>query len=178
MIQFLTQHQFGFAAAAYWIFSAVVSAMPEPKPGNAEGYLWLYRFVHTIAGNLTTAFGSRMTALKVVALLLLTPLLLTAPACAAHYSVHPGALNPTDSAAYDTLLIAENIIDQARAGPLPPGGKDALNTLIRSYNVARESWLTYRGALATNLPPDQYVQQLTKNLTDLTAAIQAIKEVR
>ena len=97
MIQFLTQHQFGFAVAAYWIFSAAASAMPEPKPGNAEGYLWLYRFVHTIAGNLTTAFGSRMTALKVVALVLLTPLLLTAPACAAHYRVHPGALSPASA---------------------------------------------------------------------------------
>src|SRR5213596_1908277 len=105
MIQFLTQHQFGLTVAAYWIFSAAASAMPEPKPGNAEGYLWLYRFVHTIAGNLTTAFGSRMTALKVVALVLLSPLLLTAPACAAHYRVHPGALSPTDSGAYDTLLI-------------------------------------------------------------------------
>ena len=57
MIQFLTQHQFGFAVAVYWIFSAAVSAMPEPRPGDVGGYAWLYRFVHTIAGNLTTAFG-------------------------------------------------------------------------------------------------------------------------
>src|SRR5207247_2471704 len=98
MIQFLTQHQFGFAVAAYWIFSAAVSSMPEPKPGNAEVYLWLYRFVHTIVGNLTTAFGSRISALKVVALVLLPSLLLTATACAARCGVHPGALNPTGSA--------------------------------------------------------------------------------
>jgi hypothetical protein len=43
------------------------------------------------------------------------------------------------------------------------------------YNVARESWLTYRGALATNTPSDAYFQQLTKNLTDLTDAIRAIE---
>jgi hypothetical protein len=47
--------------------------------------------------------------------------------CTAHYSVHPGALNKSDSAAYDTLLIAENTIDQARldfqAGRLPDGAK-------------------------------------------------------
>jgi len=177
MISFLTQHQFGFAVAIYWIFSAAVSAMPDPKPGDAGGYAWLYRFVHTIAGNLTTAFGNRIPASKVFLVVLIVPVLLAMPACAA-YTVHPNALNATDSAAYDTLLVAESIIDQARSDQLSPGGREALATLIHSYNVARESWLTYRGAVSTNVPPDQYVQQLTKNLTDLTNAITAIKEVR
>src|SRR5689334_4955510 len=84
-------------------------------------------------------------------------LLLTA-ACTAHYKLHPGALNTADSAAYDTLLIAEAAIDQARTEnqtrPFSAEAKDALNTLIRSYNVAREAWLTYRGAVATNLPSE------------------------
>ena len=30
MFEFLVQHQFWAAVAAYWIFSAAVSAMPEP----------------------------------------------------------------------------------------------------------------------------------------------------
>jgi hypothetical protein len=178
MIPFLTQHQFGFAVAIYWIFSAAVSSMPDPKPGDAGGYVWLYRFVHTIAGNLTTAFGNRLPVSKLLPIVLLVPMLLSASACAAHYAVHPGALNTADSAAYDTLLIAESMIDQARIGPIPPAGKDALDTLVQSYNVARESWLTYRGALATNTPSDAYFQRLTKNLTDLTNAIRAIKEVK
>jgi hypothetical protein len=180
MIQFLTQHQFGFAVAIYWIFSAAVSAMPEPKPGDPGGYVWLYRFVHTIAGNLTTAFGNRFpaSASKVLSLMVVVPLLVSASACAAHYAVHPGALNSSDSAAYDTLLIAESVIDQARPESLSPTEKDMLKMLVASYNVARESWLTYRGAVTTNTPSDQYFQQLTKNLVDLTNAIRAIKEVK
>jgi hypothetical protein len=101
-----------------------------------------------------------------------TLLLLSATACAARYTVHPGALNTIDSAAYDTLLIAETIIDQARTGYPSP----QLNVLIKAYNIARESWLTYRGALATNTLPDTYLTQLNKNLADLTAAIRAFRE--
>jgi hypothetical protein len=175
MIEFLTQHQFGFAVALYWIFSAAVSAMPDPKPGDAGGYAWLYRFVHTIAGNLTTAFGSRIPALKVITVVLLAPLLLATPACG-RYAVHPGALNPSDSAAYDLLLIAQDVIDQARTDQLSANEKDGLDTLIKTYNVARASWLTYRDAVSTNAPSDQYAQQLTQNLTDLTNAIKAIRQ--
>ena len=192
MIQFLIQHQFWAAVAIYWIFSAAVSSMPEPaayRPGasrpepavnGSAGYLWLYRFVHTIAGNLTTAFGSRIPGLKSLVLLLLIAVSLSTAACAAQYKVHPGALNPIDSAAFDTLLIAETTIDQARmgyqAGQLPSDAKDALNTLIQSYTIARESWLIYRGALANNAPPD--VQELAKNLSDLTNAIRALGQVK
>ncbi len=111
--------------------------------------------------------------------LLLVVAVLFIGACAAHYKIHPGALNATDSAAYDTLLIAEAAIDQARAEnqthPLSAGAKDALNILVDSYNVARTAWLTYRGAIATNTPSEQYFQQLTRNLTDLTDALNALK---
>src|SRR5499427_1524188 len=82
--------------------------------------------------------------------------LLLAAGCAVRYTAHPGALNQTDSAAYDALLIAETTIDQTRqdyqAGKLPPEVKTVLDALIRSYNLARASWLTYRGALAANVP--------------------------
>ncbi len=182
MIEFFIQHQFWAAVAIYWIFSAAVSAMPDPGTNAGPGYLWLYRFVHTIAGNLTTAFGNRIPGLKILVVLLLMPLVLSTAACAAHYKIHPGALNATDSAAYDTLFIAETTIDQARLDyqnqQLPPRAKDALNTLIQAYTVARESWLIYRGALANNVPPDLYVQQLAKNLSDLTNAIRALREVK
>ncbi len=188
MIPFLTQHQFGLAVAIYWIFSAAVSAMPDPKPGDPGGYVWLYRFVHTIAGNLTTALstaaryraspGNRLPVSQVLPLVLIVPLLISGSACAAHYAVHPGSLNTADSAAYDTLLIAETVIDQARPENISSTEKDALKTLVASYNAARESWLTYRGALATNTPSDRYFQQLTKNLTDLTNAIRVLKEVK
>jgi hypothetical protein len=177
MIEFLLQHQFWVAVGMYWIFSAAVSSMPEPAPDGSAGYLWLYRFLHTTAGNITTALGTRIPGFKIVGPLLLTPLVFSTAACTAHYAIHPGALNVADSAAYDTLLVAEAAIDQARvenqARSRPSAEKDALNTLIGSYNVARDSWLTYRGAIATNVPSDAYFEQLTKNLTDLTNAIRA-----
>src|SRR5436305_15200251 len=107
---------------------------------------------------------------------LLLALLLVASACAARYTVHPGALNPTDSAAYDALLVAEAAIDQARVEY--QGSKEVLDTLIAAYNLARESWLTYRGAITTDMPAQSYLDRLSKNLTDLTAAIRAFKEAR
>jgi hypothetical protein len=55
--------------------------------------------------------------------------------------------------------------------------KTALDTLIRSYNVARASWLTYHGAMAANVPSQVYFDQLTKNLSDLTDAIRKFEEV-
>src|ERR1700686_3535211 len=115
MFEFVAKHQFGAAAAIYWIFSAAVSAMPEADAQSHPGYLWLYRFAHTVAGNITTVFGSRIPGLKVLGLLLAALLVLPAQACVAHYTVHPAALNQTDSAAYDALLIAETVIDQAKA---------------------------------------------------------------
>jgi type II secretory pathway pseudopilin PulG len=110
---------------------------------------------------------------------LLVLAVLSTAACAAHYKVHPGALNAADSAAYDTLLVAEAAIDQARtenqSRPLPAQAKEALNTLVDSYNVARTAWLAYRGAIATNTPSDEYFRQLTRNLTDLTQALEDLK---
>ena len=109
-------------------------------------------------------------------------LLLLAAACTAHYKLHPGALNTTDSTAYDTLLIAEAAIDQAleenQTRPFSAEAKETLNRLIQSYNVAREAWLTYRGAVETNVSSDQYFQQLNSNLSDLANAIEALKEVK
>ena len=89
MINFLLQHQFWVTVVLYWIFSAAISALPEPKPNGSPGYLWLYRFLHTTAGNLTTAFN-RLPGMKPFILLLLVPLMLSTTACAAHYRIHPG----------------------------------------------------------------------------------------
>lgn len=182
MIAFITQHQFWAAVAGYWILSAAVSALPEPAGISSPAYLWLYRFSHTIAGNITTALGSRIPgispAIKAAGTGLLLLLLVS---CTAHYSIHPGALNETDSVAYDTLLIAETTIDQARldyqAGQLPADAKLPLAALIHSYNIARASWLAYRGALARNVPSQEYFDQLTRNLTDLSAAIRGFEGV-
>ena len=52
--------------------------------------------------------------------------------------------------------------------------------MIQVYNAARESWLTYRGAIATKIPSDVYFNQLTKHISDLIDAIRAFnaKELR
>ena len=108
--------------------------------------------------------------------------LLLAAACTALYKVHPGALNTADSVAYDALLVAEAAIDQARvenqSRPFSTEAKESLNRLIQSYNVAREAWLTYRGALAVNVSSDQYFEQLKRNLSDLANAVEALKTKR
>jgi hypothetical protein len=179
MFEFILQHQFWAAVGAYWVFSAAVSALP--KPDGSAFYLWLYQFAHTVAGNITTVFGGKIPGLKTLAASMMVVFCVSG--CAAvHYTPHPGALNTADSAAYDTLLIAQAAIEQAKADyqdqQLPPDSKAAINTLIQSYTVARESWLTYRGAIATNVPSDSYVLQLNKNLSDLITAIQAMKEVK
>src|SRR5262249_11390054 len=151
------------------IYSAAVSSMPDPTANANPGYTWLYRFLHTIAGNLTTVFSGKIPGLKTLAFLLIVPLALATPACAMHYNMHPGALNRFDSVAYDTLLVAETTIDQARldlqSGRLPAGAQPALDALVASYNTTRATWLTYRGALSTNAPTDVYFTQLNQNLT-------------
>jgi hypothetical protein len=181
MLNFLLQHQFWIAVGLYWIFSAAVSALPEPEPKGSPLYLWLYRFLHTTAGNIATAFGGRIPGLKNLAPVLLVPLVLSTTACA-HYMIHPGALNAVDSAAYDTLLVAETAIDQARTDyqsqQLPPKAKDALNTLIQAYTVSRDAWLTYRGAVAAKVPADAYFQDLNRNLAALVTAIRALETTR
>jgi hypothetical protein len=119
MMNFVLQHQFWAAVGIYWTFSAAVSAMPEPNTNGNPAYLWLYRFLHTLAGNVTTVFGSRIPGVTTLVTSLV--LFVTTTGCAAHYAIHPGALNTTDSAAYDTLMSAKAAIHQARVGPSPAG---------------------------------------------------------
>lgn len=103
-------------------------------------------------------------------------------ACVAHYAVHPLAVSAADSAAYDVLLVAETAIDQARldlkAGQLPDNAREPLNTLITAYNLTRDTWLTYRGAVTTDVPAQNYLDQLNKNVSALASAIRALKEVQ
>ena len=184
MFEFVSEHQFWAAVVIYWIFSAAVSSIikaspwrarasrPDPCTVRSAGYLWLYRFLHSVAGNITTAFAGKIPGLKTFLLVLMIPCLLAVSSCVARYTVHPGALDKTDSAAYDVLLIAQSTIDQARilyqAGQLPGAAAEALNRLIEAYNIARESWLIYRGA-----PSAIYLDQVTRNVSDLARVVRA-----
>lgn len=99
--------------------------------------------------------------------------------CAA-VQIHPGAVNKADSQAYDVLLIAQAVIEQARgeadAGKLPEQIKPALNNLVSAYNIARTSWLTYRAAVKASQPADG--SGLSRTMNSLTAALNAFNNSR
>lgn len=50
MTEFISAHPLEILVGWY-IFSALVSTMPEPRP-DSFGYLWAYRALNTLAGNL------------------------------------------------------------------------------------------------------------------------------
>lgn len=44
---------------AYFIFSAIVSGMPDPTPTSPLVYKWAYHSLHILAGDLSHIIGSR-----------------------------------------------------------------------------------------------------------------------
>ena len=60
MLSVIGDHNFWLIVGAYWIFLAAVGAMPEPTSADTKTYHFGYKFLHTIAGNITTAFGSKV----------------------------------------------------------------------------------------------------------------------
>lgn len=168
MLHLIEQHQFWVAVAAYWLYSAAVSSMPEPTGGN--GYKWLYGFCHAIAGNLTTAFGSKIPGMKVLALILLLPLTLALPSCAA-IQIHPGAVNTFDSATFDVLVAAKATIDTSRAqytaGALSPTLVPIIDAIAKAYDVAYPAWTAWRTSLVGSA-------DATTKLANLNAALQAL----
>ncbi len=101
--------------------------------------------------------------------------------CAA-YMVHPGAVNKSDSVAYDTLLVAGAVIDQAKveitAGKLPATLKPAFNRLVVSYNTARNVWLTYRTAVkAGNRVDDTTLKSAIDTLNTVLDAFQGSRRI-
>lgn len=101
-------------------------------------------------------------------------------ACTAPYILHPGAVNKSDSVAYDSLLIAQAVIDQGRtelaSGSLPEGLRPGLMRLIDSYNIARSSWLTYRNAVKAGTPAN--AQSMQSALETLSVALDAFQRSR
>jgi hypothetical protein len=45
---------------AWYVFSAVVTGMPEPKKGSRTAYVWLFRSSHILAASGTAYFNHRM----------------------------------------------------------------------------------------------------------------------
>jgi hypothetical protein len=108
--------------------------------------------------------------------------------CAAH-QIHPGAANTFDSNSYDAVLVTHNLIETTKtdlannAFPASIAGnvKTALNDLIKAYDIADTSYVTYhQAALAGNATAAQQTT-LTNALSALstqTAALTAAKAAK
>lgn len=48
------------ALLAYFVFSAIVSGMPEPDATAGIAYRWAYSSLHVLAGDLSQMIGSRI----------------------------------------------------------------------------------------------------------------------
>lgn len=60
MFNIIQDPNFWFLVGLYWIFNSAVGAMPEPNGVSGPWYGFFYKFLHTLAGNITTAFGSKV----------------------------------------------------------------------------------------------------------------------
>lgn len=47
--------------AAYYVFSAIVSGMPEPPANAGVAYRWVFHSAHILAGDLSQVIGSRVS---------------------------------------------------------------------------------------------------------------------
>jgi len=52
------------AVAVYWTFSAAVGALEAPTEKSGAFYRWLFRFLNTLAANISRAFSSKIPGLN------------------------------------------------------------------------------------------------------------------
>ena len=83
------------------------------------------------------------------------------------HAVHPGAINAFDSYSYDTLLVAQAAIEQAKTEVAKHlNAKRPLNQAIASFNIAEASYVAYHASAGTLDTAD-----LQKALRELTVAL-------
>lgn len=79
-------------------------------------------------------------------LLPITLLLILAGGCAK--TIRVGAIDKLDSDTYNTLTVAQVLLDNAKVsiiqGKLPDTAKLIVNNAGKAYNALRDSWLAYR----------------------------------
>jgi hypothetical protein len=59
VLQFLFHHVLVVGFAAYWLFSAFVSGMPEPSPASSFAYHWLFASLNALAANIADVIRVR-----------------------------------------------------------------------------------------------------------------------
>ena len=58
--QFIAAHLFWTGVIAFWVFSAAVSAMPQPASSSSNFYNWLFGFLTLVRADFAGAFGSKI----------------------------------------------------------------------------------------------------------------------
>lgn len=97
--------------------------------------------------------------------------------CGKNYKAHPMAVDTFDSKTYDTLLIAQGGLDEAKQefaiGKLPPATKDVINGAGNAYNLLRDAWLGYRAVKTANStdPATEYVNKINALLPQVNQFI-------
>jgi hypothetical protein len=93
MLAFIMQHQVWAGIIGYWLFNALVGALPDLTSSSGPAYSTVYRFLHTLAGNLSNAFGNKIPGLKALGIVFLILCLgFTSTACT------PSAINALNAA--------------------------------------------------------------------------------
>lgn len=74
-------------------------------------------------------------------------ILLAGSNCRTHVP-HPGQIDNLDGQTYDTLTVAQSVLDNARIqytqGKLPATAKPVINGMGAAYNELRDLWIQYR----------------------------------
>ncbi len=110
-------------------------------------------------------------------------LLLGALGCGPKHVVHPGAVDNFDSNVYDTLTIAQGVLDQAKTefaqGKLPATAKTVINDAGGAYNLLRDAWLGYRAVKQTNPsdPAQEYVAKINALLPQINQFIADLRKL-
>lgn len=58
MWNLIVEHPTLSAIVGYYIISAAIGAMPAPQAGDSRWYLFFFKFLNTLGGNLTRAFNT------------------------------------------------------------------------------------------------------------------------
>ena len=100
----------------------------------------------------------------------------------AKYQPHPGSVDTFDSKTYDTLLVAQASLDQAKqqyaAGTISGDtAKTAINKAGEVYNLTRDAWNTYRGLRSQGQDATSAVAKVNALIPQLVQAIQDVKSL-
>jgi hypothetical protein len=59
---FINQHPAIAAVVGFWLFSAIASGQPAPKPTSSTAYEWIYNSLHFLSANLDKFMASKVPA--------------------------------------------------------------------------------------------------------------------